>query len=79
MLSTTFQQTVPFILLNIEYLITTHLLYTPGDYQDLANKMVQSLSDPQRSEKAKIAAQKTRQDYSFEGRFSMLKEIMDKY
>ncbi len=55
------------------------LLHTPGDYQDLANKMVQSLSDPQRSEKAKIAAQKTRQDYSFEGRFSMLKEIMDKY
>lgn len=55
------------------------LLHKPGDYQDLANKMVLSLKDPQRIEKAKIAAQKTRQDYSFEGRFSILKEIMDKY
>jgi glycosyltransferase involved in cell wall biosynthesis len=55
------------------------LLHTPGDYQDLAHKMLQSLKDPDRQLKAKIAAQKTRQDYSFEGRFLILKEIMDKY
>jgi glycosyltransferase involved in cell wall biosynthesis len=57
---------------------TYGLLHTPGDYQDLANKMLQSLGDPARSEKAKIAAQKTRHDYSFESRFAILKEIMDK-
>ena len=57
---------------------TYGLLHTPGDPQDLANKILQSLGDPDRSEKAKIAAQKTRHDYSFEGRFAILKEIMDK-
>ncbi len=54
------------------------LIHTPGDYHELADKMVQSLQDPDRQMKAKIAAQKTRQDFSFAGRFSILKEIMDK-
>ena len=55
------------------------LLHKPGDYQDLANKMVLSLKDPERIQKAKIAAQKARLDYGFESRFSILKEIMEKY
>jgi glycosyltransferase involved in cell wall biosynthesis len=55
------------------------LLHTPGDSKDLANKIVQSLNDPYRVEKAKLAAQKARKDYSFDGRFLVLKEIMEKY
>jgi glycosyltransferase involved in cell wall biosynthesis len=55
------------------------LLHPPGDYQDLAQKMIQSLKDNDRNTKAQIAAQKTRQDYNFEGRFRILKEIVEKY
>ncbi len=55
------------------------LVHKPGDYHDLAEKIVRSLKDPERVQKAKIAAQKTRKDYNFEDRFSILKGIMESY
>jgi glycosyltransferase involved in cell wall biosynthesis len=54
------------------------LLHQPGDYEDLAKKILQSLRDPERWEKAQIAAVKTRQDYGLEARFSLLKKIVEK-
>lgn len=58
---------------------TYGLTHTPGDSHDMANKIVQSLNDPERFQKAKIAAQKARKDYNFEGRFLLLKEILESF
>lgn len=58
---------------------TYGLVHTPGDYQDLAKQILRSLNDPDRDEKARLAAQKTRRDYSLDGRFSILKNILEKY
>ncbi|MBY0383513.1 glycosyltransferase family 4 protein [bacterium] len=58
---------------------TYGLLHKPGDYQDLANQILKSLEDPERIEKARSAAKKIRNDYSLEGRFSILKKILEQY
>lgn len=54
-------------------------LHKPGDYQDLAKQIINSMSDPHRLEKARLAAQKTRKDYNLDDRFSVLKDILEKY
>lgn len=58
---------------------TYGLLHPPGDYQALAEQILKSLNDPDRLKKASIAAQKARRDYSLEGRFLLLKQIMERY
>ncbi len=55
------------------------LLHPPGDYETLARQMIASLTDPDRNQKAVIAAQKARIDYSLEGRFSLLKNMIERY
>ncbi len=58
---------------------TYGLLHPPGDYEALAEQILKSLNDPDRLQKANIAAQKIRRDYSLEERFTVLKKIMERY
>ncbi len=53
------------------------LTHKPGDVEELARQMVKSLNDPQRNEKAILAAKKARLDYGLHKRFSYLKEIIE--
>lgn len=55
------------------------LLHRPGDYEELSRQILKSLREPDRKQKAILAAKKTRRDYSLEGRFSVLKEIIESY
>lgn len=55
------------------------LLHSPGDYETLAQQMIKSLKDPDRHQKALLAAQKARLDYGLDRRFSLLKNIIERY